>query len=324
MKYSIVIPFHNARKTIDRCLESALNQSLPKGDYEIIVVDDGSRDNTSDIVKNYPVRLMQQENNGPAAARNKGAKVAKGYILIFVDADCELEANFIKNISAPIEQNVEIIGVQGRYKTKQREFIAQFIQAEIETRYQRMGRDKYIDFVGTYAAAYRKDVFLESGGFDLKFPQAAGEDIDLSYRLYKKGSKMVFKPAAFVYHQHPVRLKEYLKSKFYKSFWRVKAYRKAPKKALRDSYTPPSLKVQVLSFAVFLLFGVLSIFDTFWLVIPFIVFLSFWLHAIPFFKLLKEKWHREILLIPIILFLRSLVSFFGLLFGTMRELVNRN
>jgi len=214
MKASLIIPAYNAGKTIVSCLESALSQSLPKEYYEIIVVDDGSNDNTLDIVKNYPVRLIAQSNKGPAAARNRGASEASGDILVFTDSDCELDSNFLKNIILPFELENQIAGVQGSYETKQKEFISQFAQVEIETRYRKMVKNKYIDFIGTYAAAYKKDVFQKIGGFDEGFPLASGEDIDLSYRLYQEDFRMVFVPEAFVYHRHPAKLVLYLKSKF--------------------------------------------------------------------------------------------------------------
>ena len=64
MKFSLIIPAYNAERTIASCLDSALNQSLSREEYEIVVVDDGSTDKTPEIVKNYPVRLIQQENKG--------------------------------------------------------------------------------------------------------------------------------------------------------------------------------------------------------------------------------------------------------------------
>lgn len=78
--FSVVVPAYNAESTIGSCLEALLNQSLPREQYEIIVVDDGSTDGTAGVVRKYPVRLIQQENLGPAAARNVGAQEATGTI----------------------------------------------------------------------------------------------------------------------------------------------------------------------------------------------------------------------------------------------------
>jgi len=320
MKYSLIIPAYNAEATIAACIESALRQSISKEDYEVIVVDDGSLDKTPKIAKNYAVKLIMQKNQGPAVARNRAAQEARGDILVFVDADCELDLSFIKNIIAPIEQNRDIVGVQGSYKTRQKEFIARFAQIEIETRYKSMIKNEYIDFIGTYAAAYRRDIFLKYGGFDTKFPLAAGEDTDFSYKLHQKGNKMVFKPEAFIYHRHPARLKEYMKSKFYKSFWRVKVYKNTPKKVFKDSYTVQSLKFEVFSIILFALFGFLSIFSKLWLVPIFAIFVYFLLQSIHFFRLLGEKKYPMLLVIMVMLFSRAVVSFFGLACGAINEL----
>ena len=73
---SVIIPAYNAETAISTCLESALEQSLSREDYEIIVVDDGSTDNTRRVVENYPVTLIRQNHKGPAAARNRSRSCA--------------------------------------------------------------------------------------------------------------------------------------------------------------------------------------------------------------------------------------------------------
>lgn len=324
MRCSLIIPAYNAEKTIAACLESTLNQSLSRKDYDVIVVDDGSTDKTSEIVMNYPVRLLKQQNQGPAAARNTGANEAKGDILIFTDSDCELDVNFLEKIITPIEEDPEIVGIQGSYKTKQKEFMAQFGQVEIETRYRKMSRNKYIDFIGTYAAAYKKNVFMEYGGFDTGFSQASGEDTEFSYKLYQKGHKMVFKPEAFVYHLHPIHIKHYLKSKFYRGYWRVRIYKKHPSKTIRDSYTPQSLKFQLLIIPLFFFFAILSVANIYYLLLSLLICVLFLFFSVPFSKLFKEKNYSKCILIPFILFLRALFLLLGMLFGIANELLGWN
>jgi len=79
---------------------------------------------------------------------------------------------------------------------------------------------------------------LGLGGFDTGFPLTLGEDAEFSYRLSQKGYKMVFNPQAFVYHKHPHTLKEYLRVKYWRAYWRIPAYKKNPQKMIKDSYTP--------------------------------------------------------------------------------------
>lgn len=98
-KVSVIIPTYNEEKHIGECLESLLKQT--HRDMEIIVVDDGSSDRTRDIISS-PITLLRQKHLGPGAARNLGAKEAKGEILVFVDADMTFDKSFIKKLVDPI------------------------------------------------------------------------------------------------------------------------------------------------------------------------------------------------------------------------------
>ncbi len=99
---SIIIPTYNEQETIGNCLSSLRGQSYEE--VEIIVVDDGSVDNTKSIVKKLNVKLLSQNHQGPGTARNLGAKYAKGEILVFVDADMTFEKNFIRDLVKPIDE----------------------------------------------------------------------------------------------------------------------------------------------------------------------------------------------------------------------------
>lgn len=242
MEASVIIPAYNAEKTIGNCISSILNQSFR--DFEIIVVDDGSSDNTAEVVKGFPsVKLLRQKNLGPAAARNNGGTHASGGYLVFLDSDCVANRNWLREMLAPFKDRA-IAGVQGRYKNKQKELIARFIHLEIEERYEKMAKHRYIDFIGSYSAAYRVDVFKEMKGFDTFFPMASGEDTDLSFRIHEAGYKMIFNPKAIVYHSHPISFWKFVKVKFFRALWRTKIYKKHKKKVLKDAYTSQMVKVQ--------------------------------------------------------------------------------
>ncbi len=98
MKVSIIIPTYNEEKVIRDCLESLDQQTFK--DIEVIVVDDGSTDNTKELIAG--VKLLTQQHKGPGEARNLGAKEAKGEILVFVDADMTFDKDFIKDLVDPI------------------------------------------------------------------------------------------------------------------------------------------------------------------------------------------------------------------------------
>jgi GT2 family glycosyltransferase len=135
--------------------------------------------------------------------------------------------------------------VQGRYVGSQSEIPARFAQLEFEERYERIPDGGEIDFVFTYAAAYRRAVFFEVGGFDEAFPAPNGEDMDLAFRLQAKGHHFVFSHAASVRHVHPTSWPWYFRQKFTRAYWRQRVYARFPGKAVSDSYTPQSMKVQI-------------------------------------------------------------------------------
>jgi glycosyltransferase involved in cell wall biosynthesis len=258
-EFSIVVPAYNESQTIEGCVKSLLDQTMRPESYEVLVVDDGSTDDTARIVKGYPVRYYFQANQGAASARNLGAAYARGDIILFTDADCEVSRNWIEEMVKPFTDR-EIAGVKGFYRTSQKALMARFVQKEYEAKYRYLLKSKYIDFVDTYSAAYRKEIFLKSGGFDTQFRTASAEDCDLSYRLSLQGHKMVANTRAVVGHMHPDSLKSYLKTKFRNASWRVLSYRKNRQKILKDSHTPVVLKLQMLLLFVILVLSGLHLF----------------------------------------------------------------
>jgi glycosyltransferase involved in cell wall biosynthesis len=245
MKVSVVVPAYNAEKTINTCLTALVGQTYPHGLREIIVVDDGSTDSTADIVGRYPVRLIRQSNKGPASARNAGANTSTGEIIMFTDSDCAPEPDWIEQMLKPFA-NPAVCAVKGAYKSNQPQLTARFSQVEFEERFELLKRAESIDMVDTYSAAFRREVFVGAGGFDESFPSANNEDTDLSYKLSLAGKKMAFNPDAIVYHMgHPACVERYLKVKFWRGYWRMVVYERYPKKMVKDTYTPQSLKAQV-------------------------------------------------------------------------------
>lgn len=320
--FSVIVPAFNAEKTLSFCLESLLAQTVPKEQYEVIVVDDGSTDRTSEIARRYDVRYFFQNNRGPATARNHGARVARGHIILFTDSDCVPASNWIEEMTMPFT-DPDVSAVKGSYRTQQRELVARFAQQEFEDRYDMLLKHSHIDMVDSYSAAFRKEVFTTAGGFDESFPKANNEDTELSYRLASRGYKMIFKPSAIVYHRHPATLSRYLKVKFWRGYWRMMVYRRYPQKALKDSYTPNVLKVQTLlaaislPFCLFMFFGIgsFSAIGVIWSVILFT--------AVPFSikTYQKDKWAGT--LSPIIILCRSIVFAMGSLMGIFTCLMTR-
>ena len=109
-KFSIIIPVYNVEKYIDGCLKSVMNQTFK--DYEVIVVNDGTKDNSMDIVKKYDVKVIEQKNQGLSAARNTGVKHAKGDYLIFLDSDDSWNKDLLKELSKSIKNNPDVVRFQ--------------------------------------------------------------------------------------------------------------------------------------------------------------------------------------------------------------------
>ena len=209
----------------------------------VIVVDDASTDETVQIARRAGAQVVAEGKLGKSGVRNRGAQEARGEIVLFTDADCEPLPTWVETMVAPFRRDPEVVGVKGAYLSRQREPLARFTQVEVEERYDRMARQETIDFIDTYAAGYRRDLFLEFGGFDETLPEV--EDQDLSFRLARAGKKMLFIPDARVYHRHATSVRRYFWRKFAIATWKHLLINRYPERFLSDSRTPQSLKVQM-------------------------------------------------------------------------------
>lgn len=250
MRAAVIVPVFNGAAVITRCLDALATQS--EAPFEVIIVDDGSTDGTPRVVerwaRNHPdvnLRLVAQANAGPAAARNAGAAHASAELLLFTDADCVPTPEWAQAFTSAFAGDEPPAAAMGSYLSRQSTPAARFAQLEFEERYSLMARRPTIDFVATYSAAYRRDVFLEAGGFDASFRRANNEDTEFAYRLSAQGQRIVFVPQARVFHEHDESWPAYLRTKIGRGFWRMAVYRRHPEKSLKDSYTPQLLKLQI-------------------------------------------------------------------------------
>ncbi len=318
---SVIIPMYNAHEDLGDLLEALANQSSPP--LEVILVDDGSTDGSMERARtwveshpDFPLRILSQENQGPAKARNYGAEESSGEILLFTDSDCLPDQGWVEGMVAPFE-DPSVVGVQGVYRSQQPEVMARFAQLEIEDRYRRMKSRPTIDFIGTYSAAYRKSVFIEQGRFDDRFPIASGEDADFSYRLAAKGLKMVFQPEAVVYHRHPNTLPKYLSQKFWRAYWRNLLYRRHSSRILKDSYTPQALKFETV-LAILFPFSLIGLFlPSPWEFLPLAMLAAIIGFSLPFSLWVLGKDPVVGIVSPIVIFFRS----FAFALGTGRGLL---
>jgi cellulose synthase/poly-beta-1,6-N-acetylglucosamine synthase-like glycosyltransferase len=319
MRASIIIPAFNAHRTLARCLTALDVQTLAPNDYEVIVVDDGSTDATASLVAFFHrARYIFIPHAGAAAARNRGASVARGDILLFTDADCEPQPDWIEKMLGAFA-DPRIVGAKGTYRTRQREWAARFVQLEYAEKYERMRRARTIDFVDTYSAAYRREIFLQNHGFDESFPTASVEDQEFSFRLVRQGHPMVFVPEAIVYHQHAATLGAYLRRKFWIGYWKVRVHILHPSKLWHDSHTPPTQKLQTLLFL-----GMLALI----FVIPFVslawvgelaLTIIFAISALPLVVFVARRDAPMTWIVPLMIGLRAGALGLGLAAGMLGE-----
>jgi lipopolysaccharide/colanic/teichoic acid biosynthesis glycosyltransferase/glycosyltransferase involved in cell wall biosynthesis len=314
---SVVVPAYNAERTLRNCLDALEAQTMAREAYEVIVVDDGSTDGTAEIARSYDVRLVQQDNAGPAAARNRGARAALGDLLLFTDADCAPVKTWIARMAEPFS-DPEVVGAKGVYRTRQRSLVARFVQLEYERKYARMRGQKRIDFVDTYSAAYRRDVLLANDGFETLFPTSSVEDQEFSFRLARKGYRLVFVPDAIVYHVHDVTPFEYGRRKLTIGVWKALLLRWHPERAMRDSHTPQVLKLQLALAGLICLSLLVSPFwsPAGWAALA--ALLAFFASALPFLIEILRKDAPVLSAAPFLLLLRALTLGVGLAVGFVR------
>jgi len=319
--YSVIVPAYQVADVIEACVRALSDQTVDRARYEIIVVDDASSDGTGDVAQAAGAdQVVRIPHGGPAAARNAGIAAARGAIALFTDADCEPGSAWLSRMVTPFH-DAEVMGVKGTYRTRQRPLIARLVQLEFEIRYARMAGLPCIDFVDTYAAAYRRDLLIEHRGFDPAFPIPSAEDVDLSFRLAREGHKLVFVPDAWVWHRHPTSLWRYLARKARFGYWRALLYVRYPDKIAGDAHTDPALKVQ---FVLGALSGGLAAASLFWqpaVLALLVTIVLFGMTTLPF---VRWAWGRDravAVIWPSVAFLRVLVQGAGLALGLLRQMV---
>lgn len=233
---SVVVPAFNAQKTIAQNL-FALQQQTYSGKTEIILVDDGSKDQTGAIARSFSeVIYVHQSNAGPAAARNKGISVSSGEIIFFTDSDCIPHKNWIEIMVESFSREA-VAAVAGSYDiANPKAWLAWCIYREIWFRHHSRMPD-YPKSFGTYNVAIRRQVLDDLGGFNEQYRFPSGEDNDLSYKIIQSGKKIFFERKSLVCHFFPTNLKIYLSQQYQHGLWRVRMYLDHPIMAKGDDYT---------------------------------------------------------------------------------------
>ena len=246
---SVVIPNYNAASTIGKCLEAVLSSKYDP--FEVIVVDDGSSDNSIEIINTFHCRLIQLEHSGASRARNTGARQSAGDIIFFIDADCIVAENTLSLVhEAMRDQQAHVIG--GSYTPLPYDSNFFSIFQSVFINYSELKR-KVPDYIATHSMAIEKNIFEKSGGFPEQFLPII-EDVELSHRLRRAGYRLQMAPEVLVRHIFNFTFWKSLRNAFRKShYWII--YSLGNKDVFKDSGTASQeLKVNVLSYFLSLIF----------------------------------------------------------------------
>ncbi|MGB7948958.1 MAG: glycosyltransferase, partial [Candidatus Binatia bacterium] len=208
-KVSVVVCVYNGERTIDACLASLKKLNYPN--YEVIVVNDGSTDGTRQIAESYDyIRLVNQENKGLSEARNVGVEAAKGEIIAFTDADCMADPDWLTYLVARFR--LSDFGAVGgpNLSPPDDSLIASCVAVSPGAPTHVLLDDEIAEHIPGCNMAFRREALEAIKGFDPIF-RAAGDDVDVCWRLQNKGYKIGFSPAAVVWHFRRNTVRDYLK-----------------------------------------------------------------------------------------------------------------
>ena len=224
---SVVVCTYNGSRSIRDTLNGLINLDYPN--YEVIVVDDGSTDNVGAVVAEYPVRLIRTANQGLSAARNTGMRAATGKIVAYIDDDAYPDPHWLKYLAWTF-LTTDCVGVGGPNIPPPGDGpIAECVAHAPGGPVHVLISAQEAEHIPGCNCAFRKDALLAVGGFDPVF-RAAGDDVDLCWRLMEMGWKIGFNAAAMVWHHRRNSLRAYFKQQ--KGYGRAEALleRKWPSK----------------------------------------------------------------------------------------------
>jgi len=193
-----VVCAYNAERTMDRCLASLAVLNYP--DYEVIVVNDGSQDRTGEITESYDFcRLINQPNKGLSAARNAGAEASTGDIVAYTDSDCVADPDWLTYLVAKMEMS-DLAACGGpNFPPPEDDLVPAAVAVAPGGPTHVLISDEIAEHIAGCNMAFRRDVLLQLGGFDPIY-RAAGDDVDICWRLQDAGYTIGFSPAAVVWH----------------------------------------------------------------------------------------------------------------------------
>jgi GT2 family glycosyltransferase len=205
-RVSVVVCSRNGSRTIRECLEGLRRIEYP--DYEVIVVNDGSQDDTGRIARGYGVRLINTGGVGLSVARNIGLAVATGEIVAYLDDDAAPDQHWLSYLAATFLRTSHA-GVGGpNISPATHDAVAECIAEAPGAPMHVLRTDEEAEHIPGCNAAFRKAALAAIGGFDARF-RVAGDDVDVCWRIQEAGGTLGFSPGAMVWHSRRTTLKRY-------------------------------------------------------------------------------------------------------------------
>ncbi|MEO8189841.1 MAG: glycosyltransferase [Acidobacteriota bacterium] len=217
--FSVVIPTFERPDTLFQVLDALGDQASPPP-FEVVVIDDGSKDETPARLARhhpkYPFQFFSQKNGGPAAARNRGVSSARGRFVLFLGDDTVPEPELLSvHAAAQEEPRAHPAAVLGYTTWPKGQPVSPFLhhinEYGLQFGYALISDPESVPFNFFYTSniSLPRELLLEEGLFDTSFPHAAWEDIEIAYRLVRRGMKIVYRPRAIARHHHHMTFRSF-------------------------------------------------------------------------------------------------------------------
>jgi glycosyltransferase involved in cell wall biosynthesis len=207
-RVSVVVCTFNGAETLEQCLRALLAINYPN--YEIIVVDDGSTDCTSEILKRFEgIRVIHQSNHGLSKARNVGQSVATGEIVAYTDSDCFPDPDWLSYLVYQLQCS-DASAVGGPNLAPEDGWLAACVAAAPGQPMHVLESNQVAEHIPGCNMAIRRQALVAINGFDNQY-RKAGDDVDVCWRLQQAGYWITFAPGAFVWHHRRQTIRAYLR-----------------------------------------------------------------------------------------------------------------
>jgi glycosyltransferase involved in cell wall biosynthesis len=203
MIFSVIVPFLNEERRIEKCIRSLIEQDFDKSEYEIIFIDNNSTDRSAEIVRGFPrVTLLTESRQSSYAARNKGIQEAKGAIIAFTDADCAVSRDWLARIHKVMEKSGAAAVLGRRHFPQGVSFATRAFEdyenAKIEYCLSGCRREKIFGYTNNMAV--RSEIFKELGSFATSIPLLGDGDFVHRIALKDPSLKIAYVPEMVVTH----------------------------------------------------------------------------------------------------------------------------